>query len=120
MSPDIMKFIVDEVPVEVDNNGFLLHRKEWSEEIAEALAAQDGIELTEDHWKIINFLRDYYDEYRSTPNVRLLIKVLHKSLDPRLADKDYLYTLFPKGPSVQGCRIAGLPLPQDCIDFPQH
>jgi tRNA 2-thiouridine synthesizing protein E len=114
---DIMKYIIDDVELETDFNGFLVNRDDWSEAVATALANREGIELTSDHWEVINFLRHHYQEYGKTPNVRSLIKMFAKTYGADKANKERLYDLFPDGPSQQGCKIAGLPLPQDCIDL---
>lgn len=115
--PDIMKFIVNDQAVEKDPNGYLLNLEDWSEEVARSIAAEEDIELHEQHWEILYFLRDHYREFGTSPNVRLLIKVIAKKMGAEKGNKKYLYDLFPKGPSRQGCKIAGLPLPNDCVDF---
>jgi len=115
--PDIMKFIMNESSIESDPNGYLLNLDDWSESIAVSIADAEGIDLTVKHWEIINFLRDYYLEYGSSPNVRSLMKILAKKLGPEKGTRKYLYDLFPHGPSRQGCKIAGLPRPNDCIDM---
>lgn len=116
--PDIMKFIMDEKLIETDPNGYLLNLDDWDEKVATALAKEEGIELTDAHWEVLNYLRDYYSEYGSSPNVRLLMKGFAKVHGSEKGTQKYLYDLFPTGPSRQGCRIAGLPLAPDCIDFP--
>ncbi len=115
---DILKYIVDENLVETDPHGYLLRLDDWSEDIARAIAQAEGIELGDAHWEILHFLRRYYSEYGIAPNVRTLSKALATELGGAKADRKYLYTLFPLGPSRQGCKIAGLPLPNDCIDWP--
>lgn len=115
---DILKYITDETLLETDPNGYLLRLEDWSEDVAHRLAAEESIELTEAHWQVVNFLRNYYKDYGLSPNVRTLVKLLTKAYGEELGNKKYLYTLFPYGPSRQGCRIAGLPLPNDCIDWP--
>ena len=115
--PDIMKFIRSESPIDADPNGYLLNLDDWNLVVAQQLAAEEDIELTNAHWEIIEFLRDYYTEFGSTPNVRSLMKIVAKRLDPEKGTRKYLYDLFPLGPARQGCRIAGLPKPNDCIDF---
>jgi len=116
--PDIMKFIMNDTMIETDPNGYLLNLEDWSEELAQALAEQEGIELTEAHWEVIHFLRQHYAQFGTSPNVRLLIKAFAKEHGAEKGNKKYLYDLFPTGPSRQGCKIAGLPLPPDCIDWP--
>lgn len=115
---DILKYITDETLLETDPNGYLLRLEDWSEDIAHRLAAEESIELTDAHWLVVNFLRDYYKDYGLSPNVRTLVKLLSKAHGDEIGNKKYLYTLFPNGPSRQGCRIAGLPLPNDCVDWP--
>jgi len=115
--PDIMKFILNEASIESDPNGFLLNLDDWSEDVAMSMAEEEGIELTASHWEIINFLRDYYLEFGNSPNVRSLMKIIARRLGPEKGTRKYLYDLFPLGPSRQGCRFAGLPKPNDCIDF---
>lgn len=115
---DILKYIVDEALVETDPHGYLLRLDDWSPEIADVIADGEGITLTDEHWQILNFLRDYYSEYGLAPNVRTLVKALARKFDASIANKKHLYTLFPEGPSRQGCKIAGLPLPNDCVDWP--
>lgn len=114
----IMNYIVDEDLINTDPNGFLLDLNDWSEEIAQSLAAEEGISLSDEHWQVVNFLRKHYIKFGSSPNVRLLVKVLNKEFGEDVGNKKHLYNLFPNGPSRQGCRIAGLPLPNDCVDWP--
>lgn len=114
MCPDIMKFIMSD---DTDLNGYLMDLDDWTEEIARQISVEEDITLTEGHWEVIRFLREYYREYGSSPNVRLLMKVLGKEMGAEKGGRKYLYNLFPKEPSRQGCRIAGLPLPNDCIDM---
>lgn len=115
---DILKYIADDSLVDTDPNGYMLKLEDWSEEIAHAIAEVEHIKLTSDHWEIIHFLRRFYSEFGIAPNVRTLMKVLKAEYGEDKASRKYLYTLFPLGPSRQGCKIAGLPLPADCIDFP--
>jgi len=89
----------------------------WTEDVAHFLAEQEEIpELTEDHWKIINFLRSYYQEYQIAPMIKILIKEIMKvmNLSKRDASK-MLYELYPAGPAKQACKIAGLPKPTGCV-----
>jgi TusE/DsrC/DsvC family sulfur relay protein len=114
---DILKYIVDEDLIDTDPNGYLLRLEDWSEDIARTLAKDEGITLSEDHWEIVRFLRNYYSQFGIAPNVRTLRKALASEYGEQKSSKKYLYDLFPKGPSRQGCRIAGLPLPNDCVDW---
>ena len=80
------------------------------------MAEGEGIELSEEHWEVLNFLREFYFTYGISPMVKILMKYMAEDLGPERASREHLYTLFPKGPSRQGSRIAGLPEPQGCID----
>lgn len=99
---------------ELDSEGYLKNIREWDEEFATQMALLENITLTPAHWEIIYFLRDYYERYRISPMIRILSKVISKRLGTEKGDNKYLYNLFPRGPSLQGCRIAGLPSPVGC------
>ncbi len=101
--------------VEVDEEGYLTDLNTWDEDIAKVLADQDKLELTESHWEVIHFLREYYNEYQIAPAVRVLTKAIGKKLGPEKGNSKYLYELFPYGPAKQACRFAGLPKPTGCI-----
>ena len=100
---------------EIDEEGFLLTMADWSEEIAIAMAAEDDIDLSSEHWEVINFLREYFEEYEFAPAVRILTKAIAKKLGNDKGNSRYLYSLFPYGPAKQGCRFAGLPKPTGCV-----
>lgn len=100
----------------LSREGNLVERYAWTEQMAEMLAAREDLELTEDHWVVIRFMRDFYNEYLISPMVKLLLRHMRESLGPEKSNKQYLYELFPEGPSKQGSRIAGLPHPVGCID----
>ena len=100
----------------ISPSGNLLELHRWNAHLAKRMADKEGIFLTEAHWEVLNFLREFYFTYGVTPMVKILIKYMAEDLGPERASKAYLYDLFPKGPSRQGSRIAGLPEPQGCID----
>jgi len=97
-------------------HGNLIEISQWNEKVAEHIASQEGITLTDDHWEVLQFLRAFYFKYGITPMVKLLQKHLRKKLGEEKGSEEYLYNLFPDGPARQGSRIAGLPEPQGCID----
>ena len=107
---------VREHEFELSHDGYMLHREEWTEEVAAVIAGDEGIRLNDDHWDIIYFLREYYDEFQISPNVKVLVKEMKKVLADNTFSTKKMYDLFPKGPAFQGCRIAGLPKPTNCID----
>ena len=97
------------IEVEVDEDGFIQDPDTWSEALAAAIAqTEDVTELTEDHWKVINYLRNYYQEFGIAPMIRKLCKETGFKLN-------YIYELFPSGPAKGACKIAGLPKPTGCI-----
>ena len=100
---------------ETDEEGYLTNLAEWEEGVAEAMAKEDDLELTSEHWEIIKFLREYYEEYQIAPAVRVLTKAVGKKLGKEKGNSKYLYSLFPYGPGKQACRFAGLPKPTGCI-----
>lgn len=99
----------------VDEEGYLVNLADWNEDVANVMAAEDNLTLTENHWEVINFLRDYYAEYQIAPAIRVLTKAIGKKLGPEKGNSKYLYELFPYGPAKQACRYAGLPKPTGCI-----
>ena len=101
--------------VEVDEEGFLIDLTDWNKEIAHYMAKGDDLELGDNHWEVISFLRSYYEEYQIAPAVRVLTKAIGKKLGKDKGNSKYLYELFPYGPAKQGCRYAGLPKPTGCI-----
>ncbi len=100
---------VDGKDVELNDDGFLAHPQDWCEEVAKAFARLENIpELTPDHWKVILYLRDYYQRFRIAPMIRKLCK------DTGL-DLKRIETLFPSGPAKGACKLAGLPKPTGCL-----
>ena len=107
--------MADILGAEVDEEGFLVNLGDWTKEIAEEMAKGDDVELSDEHWEVIHFLRDYYEEYQIAPAVRVLTKAIGKKMGKDKGNSKYLYSLFPYGPGKQGCRFAGLPKPTGCI-----
>ncbi len=101
--------------LETDEEGYLTNLSDWEPGVAEIMSKDDDLELTSEHWEIITFLRDYYEEYQIAPAVRVLTKAVGKKLGKEKGNSKYLYTLFPYGPGKQACRFAGLPKPTGCI-----
>ena len=99
----------------LDERGYLEDRACWSESFARALAAADGIELSDAHWEIIHFVQDYFERFEIAPPMRAMVRAIGQRLGPDKASSRYLYRLFPDGPAKQVCRYAGLPRPVSCI-----
>ena len=102
--------------IDLDDDGYLVDRTQWNEEVAKALAVTEDLPLTDKHWEIINFLRAYYEEFQIAPMIKILTKEIAKlhDIDKRDASKA-LYELFPSGPAKQACKLAGLPKPTGCV-----
>lgn len=96
--------------IEVNDEGFLIHPEQWDKDVAETLAKQEeGIEnLTEDHWAVVNYIRNYYIEKNLAPMVRKVCQTTGFPLK-------YIYELFPSGPAKGACKVAGLPKPDGCV-----
>jgi len=92
----------------LDDDGFLEDAEEWDEEVAHKLAELEEVELTEEHWEVINYLRNYYAEFKVAPMVRKLLRDTGKS-------SAEIYELFPSGPGKGACKIAGLMKPTGCV-----
>lgn len=98
-----------DVKVEVDEDGFIVDPNSWNEAVAAALATTEGIDtLTEEHWKIMNYLRDYFQKFGVAPMIRKLCKETGFPLKR-------IYDLFPSGPAKGACKLAGLPKPTGCV-----
>jgi len=100
---------------EVDEEGYLSNIQEWEPGVAEVMSKEDNLTLTDEHWDIIKFLREYYEEYQIAPAVRVLTKAVGKKMGKDKGNSKYLYGLFPYGPAKQACRYAGLPKPTGCV-----
>jgi dissimilatory sulfite reductase related protein len=100
---------------EVDEDGYLINLDDWNEDVAGYLAEQEEVEMTPAHWEVVNFLRDYYAEYKIAPMIKILVKALGAKLGPEKGNTKYLYELYPAGPAKQACKIAGLPKPTGCV-----
>ena len=110
-----MAYEVNGTTVEADEEGYIVDISVWSPELAALIAESENIEMGDDSWEVVNFLRSYYEEYQIAPAVRVLTKAIKKSLGPEKGNSKYLYELFPYGPAKQACKIAGLPKPTGCI-----
>lgn len=94
---------------EVDEDGFLVSPDVWVEGIATYFAPGEGInDLTEDHWKVIKYLREYFFQFGIAPMIRKMCKDTGFTLKQ-------IYELFPSGPAKGACKLAGLPKPTGCV-----
>jgi tRNA 2-thiouridine synthesizing protein E len=95
--------------IETTATGYLVNQDDWSKEVAKHIASLDEIELTARHWDVIDYLRDeYINNNQNTPTTRTIVKAMSERWNEKV-DQKALYDLFPRDPSKQGGRIAGLP-----------
>ena len=103
------EFKVGDIVLEIDEDGFIQEPEKWDEEVAKALARTEGVdEMTADHWKVVNYLREYYLEFGIAPMIRKLCKETGFKLNR-------IYELFPSGPAKGACKVAGLAKPTGCV-----
>ena len=100
---------------EIDEDGYLVDWTQWSEGLCTTLAKEDGMELTDAHWEVIKFLREYFEKYQIAPMIKILTKELAKKYGKEKGNTKYLYELYPAGPAKQACKFAGLPKPTGCV-----
>ncbi|SFO07485.1 tRNA 2-thiouridine synthesizing protein E [Xenorhabdus japonica] len=101
--------------IETDAQGYLKNYRDWQEGMAPIIAEQETITLTEQHWEVIRFVREFYEEFNTSPAIRMLVKAISQKYGEEKGNSRYLYRLFPKGPAKQATKIAGLPKPVKCI-----
>lgn len=100
--------------VDVDKEGFLRELSDWNPQVAQELAAQYDIELTGEHWEVLDTVRGYYKKYNISPAMRVLVKVVREKLGPEKGRSIHLMLLFPERPARLISQIAGLPKPDNC------
>ncbi|MEZ6649306.1 sulfurtransferase TusE [Klebsiella pneumoniae] len=108
-------FIFEGNEIETDSEGYLKDTTQWSEAMAEVIAAQEGITLAVEHWEVVRFVREFYLEFNTSPAICMLVKAMANKFGEEKGNSRYLYRLFPKGPAKQATKIAGLPKPVKCI-----
>lgn len=95
--------------MDIDEDGFIQDPDQWDEAVAASLALTEGVEtLTEEHWVVVNYLRNYYLKFGIAPMIRKVCKETKFDLKK-------IYELFPSGPAKGGCKVAGLPKPTGCV-----
>ena len=110
-----MAFDLNGVTYDTDEDGYLVNLDQWNKDVAQYLATQEGLNMTDAHWEVVDFLREYYDEYKIAPMIRILTKAIGQKLGKEKGNTKYLYDLYPGGPAKQACKIAGLPKPTGCV-----
>ena len=97
--------------IETDNEGFLLDPADWDLSVANKLAEQLNIEMSDHHWAVVYFVRNYYEQTQTAPEARHALKELGEKLGKELVNRKFLYRLFPYGYGQQACKIAGMRKP---------
>jgi tRNA 2-thiouridine synthesizing protein E len=104
------EYTVDGVTVMLDEECFLQNPDVWNEKVAEWLARElEGVQqMTPDHWKVVKYLREYWETYGVCPPIKMLLKETGFTLEQ-------IYQLFPSGPANGACKVAGAPKPTGCV-----
>ncbi|MEM0912353.1 MAG: TusE/DsrC/DsvC family sulfur relay protein [Pseudomonadota bacterium] len=105
----------DSAEYALDKNGYLASLDDWSPEVAAAFAMHENLELSEQHWKVIYFVREFYETYDTSPAIRVLVKALKDAYGEEVGNSRFLQRLFPNGPAKVACKLAGLPKPAKCL-----
>tara|TARA_R110001583_G_scaffold2470_2_gene17996 strand:- start:3124 stop:3456 length:333 start_codon:yes stop_codon:yes gene_type:complete len=101
--------------IATDKQGYLLDYTQWHADLASEMAKSDTFELTIAHWEVINFVRQFYLTYNTSPAIRALTKAMKAEFGEDKANSRYLFRLFPEGPAKQATKYAGLPKPKRCL-----
>lgn len=101
--------------IATDAQGYLLDSTQWDLALAESIANIETITMTDEHWQVVYFVREFYEEFNTSPAIRALVKAMQNKYGKDKISSRYLYKLFPDGPAKQATKIAGLPKPARCI-----
>jgi len=103
------KALLGGMEIEIDEDGFIQEPDKWNREVAEDLAkTENAFPMGDEHWKLVNYLRDYYIKFGIVPPIRMVVKQTG-------IDLKKIYVLFPDGPAKGACKVAGLPKPAGCV-----
>jgi tRNA 2-thiouridine synthesizing protein E len=103
------KTMLGGIEIEIDEDGFIQESEKWNQALAEDLAKTENVSpMSEDHWKLVNYLRDYFLKFGIAPPIRMVVKQTG-------FDLKRIYQLFPSGPAKGACKVAGLPKPTGCV-----
>ncbi|MFC1929323.1 TusE/DsrC/DsvC family sulfur relay protein [Chloroflexota bacterium] len=110
----MLKATLGGIEIEIDEDGFIQEPEKWNKEVAEDLGKIEAAynpgedKMSEEHWQVVDMIRNYFTEYDIAPPIRMVVKRSG-------VDLKRIYTLFPKGPAAGVCKIAGLPKPTGCV-----
>jgi len=110
-----MEITVQGRSISTDEEGFLLNPNDWTEDVAEAIAQNEGFEMKDDHKGLVDYFREYWAENETHPTMHLLVKDIGSGIGKTFHDHrmfaDHLYKIFPSEPIAELCKLAGLPKP---------
>ncbi len=109
-----MQLEIDGKIIALSEAGWLEDLSEWSEKVAEGIAKNENVSLTDEHWDIINTARDYFTEYGTVAEPRVFSKLMKEKFGADRSSQQYIYSLFPYGLIKSANKIAGLPRPKGC------
>ena len=113
---EIARFVdVEGERVGLDPEGYLVDLADWSLAVASALAAEEGLSLSDEHWEVIEVLRAFYDRFEMAPAMRPMVKAVGQALGAEKGRSIHLLRLFPGSPAKVAARLAGLPKPTNCL-----
>jgi len=112
MSDYFIEFNGQQYPTDVQ--GFLKNRLSWNADLAVHMALKDGVKLTPEHWEVINYFREYYEDYNIPPPMRMVVRIFKKAFGETNANSRYLLQLFPEGATKSASKFGGLPKPKNC------
>jgi len=110
-----VELIVDGKALKTTDDGFLVDLNDWDEEVAIKIATINELELNTQHWEIVFFIRNYYQQFKHLPNARVFTKAIKKEFGEEKGNSRYLHKLFPNGPLKYACKVAGIPKPPTCL-----
>lgn len=111
----MQELLVDQRTIALDKEGYLKQLADWDESVAEAIAVTEGIQLGEQHWQILNLVRQFHQQFEHSPAMRILVKYVRQQLGEEKGNSIYLMQLFPQSPAKLAAKIAGLPRPTNCL-----
>ncbi len=97
-----------------DAQGFLKDRLAWTASVGREIAKREGITLNDEHWEVIHYFREYYEDYNIPPPMRMVIRVFKKAFGDENANSRHLLSLFPEGVAKSASKYGGLPKPKNC------
>ncbi|WP_447553047.1 TusE/DsrC/DsvC family sulfur relay protein [Vreelandella sp. EE22] len=112
---NLYRYLDSHKTIKLDPEGYLVDQDQWATGVAELLAEDEGLLMTDAHWEIIHVVRDFYARFEMAPAMRALVKATRQTLGEEKGSSLYLMSLFPESPARRVARLAGLPKPTNCL-----